>query len=186
MNSFAATAPQSIPTPVATAGSSRRANSSRSNSRPASATSSPLSEADLRTSRRRAQNRIAQRTYRARKENTIREHEQRSTKLEKEVAELRTHNAKLQFGIHCLKNQVMELQNSVHPLLSLTTTDSLPSLTTTDSLPSLTTIDLLPSLTTTDSLPSLTTGNQQFQSQEVVPSHATEGRPQILGPQPCL
>ncbi|RMZ89376.1 hypothetical protein DV736_g3396, partial [Chaetothyriales sp. CBS 134916] len=88
------------------------ADSSQSNSRPVTAATSPRSEADLRTSRRRAQNRIAQRTYRARKENAIKEHEQRSAKLEKEVSDLRTHNAKLEYGIHCLKNQVMELQKS--------------------------------------------------------------------------
>ena len=96
-------------------------SSARSNSWHPSPSSTPPSEADLRTSRRRAQNRIAQRTYRARKENAIKEHEVRSSQLEKELSDLKTSNAKLEFGIQCLKGQVVELQQSVCPSPRLVT-----------------------------------------------------------------
>ena len=92
---------------------SSQSTSARSGSWPASSASTPRAETDIRTSRRRAQNRIAQRTYRARKENAIKEHEQRSSELEKELSDLKTSNAKLEFGVQCLKGQVVELQQCV-------------------------------------------------------------------------
>jgi hypothetical protein len=85
----------------------------RSNSWHATSESTPPSEVDLRTVRRRAQNRLAQRTYRARKENAIKEHSLRATNLEKEVTDLKAINAKLMFGMQRLKGQVGELQQNV-------------------------------------------------------------------------
>ena len=91
---------------------SQQSSGSQTNSRK-SPSSGAYTDADLRTAKRRAQNRLAQRTYRARKESAIKEHEERAIELEKEVVTLKTSKAKLEVGVQCLQDQIVELQRSV-------------------------------------------------------------------------